>query len=181
MTKTIILLVCFIFVATATKQEYNYSVQKNIHPDHIVQINQAGIDIIKFFEGFKSSPYQDSAGHWTIGYGHKILDYEKFDQISQDQAEYLLTKDIQQAENAINRLVKVSLNQNQYSALVSFVYNIGAGNFAKSTLLKNLNDRNYNQVSKEIRRWVYVNGRVSSGLVKRRKAESELFNQSKSK
>jgi lysozyme len=145
-----------------------------------MQINQKGLDLIKFFEGFRSEAYEDIAGYPTIGYGHRVRSDESFpDPISEEDAASLLETDVQKAEAAVSRLVKIYLNSNQFSALVSFTYNMGEGALAGSTLLRELNVGNYDAVSSEILRWnkATVDGVkvVVVGLAKRRTAEHNLW------
>ena len=145
-------------------------------------MSESGRDLIKRLEGYSPFIYDDSAGIPTIGWGHKLLPGEniKFQHgINQATAEDLLTQDMQFAVNAVNYYVTVPLTQNQFNALVSFVFNIGASAFADSTLLKELNNKNYNAVDDQLKRWKYVtiNGvkKISQGLVKRRENEINLF------
>ena len=133
-----------------------------------------GINLIKSFEGLRLHAYKCPAGVWTIGYGH-TKGVKKGDMITELKAETLLIIDLQSSENTINTLVKVPLTQNQFDALVSFVFNVGSGNFQKSTLLKKLNNKDYIGTSNEFKKWVYANKKVMQGLVKRRNAERELF------
>lgn len=140
-----------------------------------MKINQAGIELIKEFEGFSDKAYKCPGDKWTIGYGH-VLKYGKCeDVITKEQAEVLLHRDVADAENAVKRLVQVRLNANQFSALVSFTFNLGAGNLGRSTLLRKLNARDYEGAADEFGRWVYANKRKLKGLVKRREAEKQLF------
>lgn len=141
-----------------------------------MKLDQAGIDLIKQFEGFRAFPYLDSAGLLTIGYGHLIKDYESFPHdISIEEAEGILAKDAQFAVDAVNGLVEVPLNQSQFNALVSFVFNVGVGAFSRSTLLKKLNSGNYQEALSQFRRWNRAGGQVVAGLVNRRKKEADLF------
>jgi len=144
-----------------------------------MRISQRGLELIKFFEGFRSEAYEDSAGHRTVGYGHKIRAGESFDSISEEEANALLEKDVATAEFAVSRLVKVYVNNNQFSALVSFTYNLGGSALAESTLLHELNAGNYAAVPGEIMRWnkATVDGVKTElpGLVKRRTAEQNLW------
>jgi lysozyme len=135
------------------------------------QINAAGEALIEQFEGCALIAYQDQGGIWTIGYGHTGPDVTEGLAITQDQAEYLLGRDLQTAEGAINRLVTVPLGDNQFSALVSLVFNIGVGAFQSSTLLRDLNTGSYGLVQFQI-----VNGVIDAGLQKRRAAEIALWN-----
>lgn len=140
-----------------------------------MNISQNAIDIIKHFEGCRLSAYKCPAGIWTIGYGHTGADVKKGMTITQEQAESLLKQDLIVHTNNVLKLVKVPLTQNQFDALVSFEYNVGYGNFAKSTLLKLLNQKKYEDAAKQFLRWKYAKGIVLAGLVKRRNAEMKLF------
>lgn len=138
------------------------------------QINQEGLNLIKEFEGLSLTSYKDPVGIWTIGYGH-IKTAKPGMVITEKQAEDLLRADLKEAEQAVNKFVQVPLNSNQFSALVSFVFNLGAGNFKSSTLLRELNKGNYIGASVQFERWVYAGGKILNGLIRRRKAESKLF------
>jgi lysozyme len=105
-----------------------------------MKISENGLAIIKESEGFKPAPYLCPAGYWTIGFGHRILSTESFISITEAEAEQLLIKDVGIAENCINNLVKVPITQNQFDALVSFVYNVGCEAFKNSTMLRLLNN-----------------------------------------
>jgi len=140
-----------------------------------MQISQAGIDSLKQFEGYSADKYQDVAGLWTIGYGHLIKPGENFETINEATAEKLLRQDIGIAERAVNELVTVDLTQGQYDALVSFVYNVGAGAFKKSTLLRKLNIGDYVGALNELPRWNKAGGKIQQGLANRRVHEQQLF------
>lgn len=144
-----------------------------------MNISQEGIDLIKSFEGLKLEAYKCQAGIWTIGYGHTKNVKDK-DIISNSQADCFLVQDLYFIEQSINQLVKVELNQNQYDALCSFVFNVGVLAFNQSTLLAKLNMGNYIGASNELERWnkITVDGikQSSTGLTNRRKAEKNLFN-----
>lgn len=135
----------------------------------------AGTNLIKEFEGCKLKAYKCPAGIWTIGYGHTGPDVKENLVITNYQAGALLVGDLQKFENAIKLLVRVPLSQNQFDALVSFVYNVGPKAFQDSTLLKKLNAGDYLGAAEEFLRWDKVNGKPLAGLTKRRKAERELF------
>jgi lysozyme len=134
-----------------------------------------GLALIKRFEGLMLEPYKDVGGKLTIGYGHLIRPGEYFTQVTEKEAEALLLKDVAVAEAVVKRNVKVRINAQQYSALVSLVYNVGQGHFEDSTLLELLNKGDYNGASKQFMRWVHVDGDRIKGLVTRRLAEKELF------
>jgi len=142
----------------------------------VTKINEAGLDLVRKSEGLRLEKYQDVAGKWTIGYGHLIKKGEAFDgPITEQRATELLEQDLQIARSAVDELVSVSLNENQYSALVDFVYNVGKNNFAASTLLKRLNSGKYATTANEFVKWVYAGGRRIDGLARRRAAERTLF------
>lgn len=139
-----------------------------------MKTGQKGIELIKEFEGCKLKAYQDSVGVWTIGYGH-TKNVRKGDVITQKQADQFLIEDLEDAEDAVNRLVKVEINQVMFDALSSFVFNLGASKFKSSTLLRLLNWGKYTGASNEFTKWVYAGGHKLSGLVRRRESEQNLF------
>ena len=145
-----------------------------------MKCNEAGLQIIKVFEGFRSSPYKCSAGVPTIGYGST----RGFDRrpvkmsmgsITEDEAYKLLKRDIGSAERSVSRLIKVDLNDNEFSSLVSFVYNLGSGNLQNSTLRSKLNRDDREGASNEFPKWRRAGGKILKGLVLRREAERNLF------
>jgi len=141
-----------------------------------MKISEQGLALLKQSEGFSATPYICPAGKSTIGYGHVIISGEEFtDSISKEQAETIIIQDVNTSEQAVSRLVKIPLNQNQFDALVVFVYNIGIEAFEKSTLLKDLNAGNIPAALLEWGRWVYGGGKILEGLVARREAEKALF------
>ena len=133
-----------------------------------------GIALIKKFEGCELEAYQCSAGVWTIGYGH-TKDVEEGDTISKDQAEEMLVEELHEYENYVNEYVNVALSQNQFDALVSWVYNLGPANLTASTMLKVLNSGEYEDVPAQMKRWNKAGGKVLEGLIRRREAEACLF------
>lgn len=136
-----------------------------------------GINIIKQYEGFSSTSYICPGGKKTIGYGHVIKDGEKFEEpISEFEATQILLEDIKIAEKAVKRHLKIStLNNSQFSALVSFTFNLGEGNFARSTLLKQVNAENKMLAALEFVKWIYVGDKKFLGLLRRRIDEAALF------
>lgn len=140
---------------------------------------QAGIDLIKRFEGRRLTAYLDAVGVRTIGYGHTSMAgpprVTAGMTITAAQAEEILRNDLKKYERAVRDAVKVPLNDNQYAALVSFCYNVGPGNLRKSSALRHLNKGRYDQVPRRLALWNKAGGRVLRGLVRRRKAEGELF------
>ena len=140
----------------------------------LMNLGYEGTKLLKFFEGCKLTAYQDSVGVWTIGYGHTKGVLEGMT-ITQEGAEQLLQTELEEYEGYIEKYVTVPLTQNQFDALVVWVYNLGPTNFRNSTLLKELNAGNYNAAGQEITRWNKAGGKVLAGLVKRREAEAQLF------
>ncbi len=141
-----------------------------------MQVSEQGIALIRRFEGFSAVPYQCPAGLWTIGYGHALAAKEKPKlRLTRAEAEELLKKDTEQAAAALRRNVALKLAQNQFDALASFIFNIGAGAFVRSTLLDVVNRGWHEEVPAQLRRWIYAGGKIQPGLVARRKAESELY------
>lgn len=130
---------------------------------------------IKDAEGLRLTAYQDGGGVWTIGYGHTGADVRANLTIPLSEAERLLTKDLKTAEGYVNTGVLVKLTQNQFDALVSFVYNVGGGAFQSSTLLKLLNAGDYEGAANQLPRWNKDNGKVVQGLINRREKERQLF------
>ena len=139
-----------------------------------MNIGQKGIELIKHFEGCELEAYKCPAGVWTIGYGH-IKGVSEGMSITQEQAEQMLLDELKEYENYINELVVVDLSQNQFDALVSWVYNLGPANLKSSTLLEVLNSGDYAGVPAQIERWNKAGGKVLEGLIRRRLAESSLF------
>ncbi len=134
----------------------------------------AGLALIQRFEGLRLEAYQDQVGVWTIGYG-STRGVRPGDKMSMEQAEARLAEDVQGAEAAVRRLVTVKLTQPQFDALVSFVFNLGAASLASSQLLRLLNHGKPGPAALEFPRWCHAGGLVSEGLMRRRKAEAELF------
>lgn len=126
-------------------------------------------------EDFIAHPYLDAVKIWTIGWGHVILQNENFTTITKEQGQELLKRDVSFAEDCINEYVTAPLTQNQFDALVSFIFNIGCTAFKDSTLLKLLNDNDYDGASKQFLRWNKARGNIITGLTNRRKREMELF------
>lgn len=139
-----------------------------------MNISNAGIDLIKRFEGLRLKAYLCPAGVWTIGYG-TTKGVKAGQRITEAQAEELLRADVEKFELAVIRTVKAPLTQNQLDALVSLAYNIGNKAFGNSTLLRLLNAGDYAGAAKQFDRWTRGGGKVLPGLVKRRAAERALF------
>lgn len=136
-------------------------------------MNKAGVDLLKHFEGCKLETYRDSIGVYTIGYGH-TEGVHSLMVWTQEQADKQLEADIERFEAGVRGLLKTPVTENQLAALVCFAFNVGLGNFKRSTLLNCINKGNYN-VGSEFLRWDKAGGRVLAGLTKRRQAEAALF------
>lgn len=132
------------------------------------------LELIKEFEGLRLEAYLCPADVWTIGYGH-TEGVSQGDRITQAGADIFLEIDMRWVVDAVLRNVTVEINNNQTAALYSFIYNVGAGAFGKSTLLRKLNKADYEGAANEFKRWNKGGGRVLNGLVRRRKAEEALF------
>lgn len=129
--------------------------------------------LIKNFEKCALRAYLDQGGVWTIGWGHTPA--TEGQTCTQTEADAWFLIDVAWAVGIVNALVRVPLTQNQFDALVSFVFNVGAGNFRSSTLRRLLNEMDYDGAANQFPLWNHVDGQVSDGLTDRRKAEQKLF------
>jgi lysozyme len=148
-----------------------------------LKYSQSARHITESFEGVKLVAYQDSRGVWTIGYGHTAGVYEGMT-CTQEQADIWLAQDIAWAESVVNRDVHVALTQNEFDALVDFVFNCGSGNFEHSTLLKDvdrflsdgvLDAQEQAKILADFEMWDKSGGKELAGLLRRRRAEGNLF------
>src|ERR1700740_260318 len=133
-----------------------------------------GLHLTEQFEGCKLLAYLDQAGVPTIGYGH-TRGVRMGMACTQEQAEAWLLEDAAAAEHAVNSLVSVPLSQDQFDALVDLAFNVGVGNFQRSTLLKVLNSGNFESAALEFEKWNRAGGLVRDGLTRRRLAKKDLF------
>jgi len=141
-----------------------------------MKFSTAGLELLKRAEGFRNRVYLDVAGVPTIGYGHRLLNPESFPRgVEEAQAAAILACDVREAEEAVQRLVKVPLTQGQFDALVDFCFNLGAGRLANSTLLKVLNGGRYEEAGEQLLRWDLAGGVENTGLKARREAEFALW------
>jgi lysozyme len=135
-----------------------------------------GLQLIKQEEGFRGRTYLDVAGFPTIGYGHRLIHPDSFpDGITDAEATDILAADVRDAEQAVARLVKVTLAQGQFDALVDFCFNLGSGRLASSTLLKLLNGGRYADAAEQLLRWDQAGGKECPPLKARREAELDLW------
>lgn len=145
----------------------------NYIQNRLMAIAKSTLDFIIKVEGFETKAYKDTKGLWTIGVGHLIKPDEQHllnTVLTEEQVHELLQKDLKWCDEAVNRYVKVPLNQNQYDALYSLCFNIGAPNFSKSEVVKNLNKGDYLKAADAILNW-----NKPAVLIKRRQKERELF------
>ena len=141
-----------------------------------MHISDKGIEFIIREEGERLTAYKCPAGVWTVGVGH-TAGVKQGDTITKEQAHELLKCDLKGFEDVLNKNIQVQLKQHEFDALMSFIFNIGAGAFKKSTLLKKLN--NNEDITGEFEKWKYGGGRVLPVLVARRKRELILFKEGK--
>lgn len=145
-----------------------------------MRCNEMGRQLIRDCEGLRLKAYKDSAGIWTVGYGHTGKDVQPGSKIDEHTAEILLAQDIAVAEKGVGRLVYVPLNENQFSALCSFVFNLGEGRLRHSNTIRLLNKKRYLEFADALLKWnkcTMPDGTKKElpGLTKRRKRERELF------
>jgi lysozyme len=154
-----------------------------------MQMSAHGTDLLTEWEGFEPTVYDDSVGIPTIGVGHALTPAEKSagaldidgtqvpyaGGITEDQVKALLACDLHRYEDALNDAIAVNLTQNQFDALVSFCFNVGIGGFQGSTLLKDVNNSNFDAVPADLRMWDKAGGVVSQGLLNRRNNEVQLW------
>ena len=139
-----------------------------------MKISEDGLELIKKFEGCETTAYQDSVGVWTIGFGH-TKGVEEGQTCSIEDAASMLADEMDEYEGYINNMVKVDLQQHEFDALVAWVYNLGPTNLGESTMLKVLNGGQFDRVPDEMNRWTRAGGEILEGLVRRRQAESLMF------
>lgn len=143
------------------------------------KISKEGLELIKQWEGLRLEAYRDTACIWTIGYGHTSKAgpplVKKGMRITKERAEEILFEDLKQFEKTVEESVMVSLTDCQFAALVSFCYNVGTTAFCKSSLLKKLNQGDYEAVPAELQKWNKVGGKPLAGLANRRAAEAGLW------
>jgi GH24 family phage-related lysozyme (muramidase) len=148
-----------------------------------MRLTKNGLALIKEFEGFRARAYRDAVGVWTIGYGHTSMagapEVLPGMEITLEEGEAILARDVEQFARGVREVVKVPLNDEQFSALVSFAYNVGLGNFRKSSVLAAVNRQEFSAVPRRLQLWTKAGGRVLPGLVRRRAAEAALFAESR--
>jgi len=141
-----------------------------------MQLSAEGLRLVKRWEGYRERTYLDVAGFPTIGYGHRLLASESFPNgIEEAQANEILARDVRGAELSVTRMVKVALTQNQFDALVDFVFNLGQGKLAASTLLKELNRGRYDAACEQLLLWDHAGAQENENLKARRRSEYVLW------
>jgi lysozyme len=147
--------------------------------ENILKVNDRGLALIRKFEGLRTRAYRDAAGIWTIGYGHTSMAgpprVGRGTRISRADAAAILARDVASFAQGVAVLLKVPLSDAQFSALVSFAYNVGLDNFRKSSVLRAVNSGDFAAVPRRLSLWVKARGKVLPGLVNRRAAEAALF------
>lgn len=155
-----------------------------------MKISDQGLQLLSEWEGVENTVYKDSAGLDTIGVGHLLtaqelssgrisiadVDVDYSNGLNDTQVKELLAQDLERFVEAVNNCVTVELKQHQFDALVAFCFNVGVGAFKNSTLLKELNQGNYDAIPGQLKRWVNAGGRPVAGLVNRRNNEINLWN-----
>jgi lysozyme len=140
-----------------------------------LRYSEAGYRLTREFEGCVLKAYADQGGVWTIGYGHTGPEVKAGLTITQGRADELLEGDLAEAAGCVRRLVPRPIQQNQFDALVDFVFNLGCSSLAGSTLLGCVNAGRFEEAALEFLRWNHVHGTVVKGLTRRREAEADLF------
>lgn len=138
-------------------------------------ISQEGIDLIKRFEGFSSEVYYCAGNFPTVAFGHKLLPGEKFTSVTREQGEQILKKDLNETIKQLNYLITTELTLNQFSALASFIFNLGYRAFNTSTLKAVVNAGEHLDVPAELIKWRLAAGQPLKGLLLRRLAEASLY------
>ena len=154
--------------ATSGGKAISVGVQK------LADLSDSTLQLIKGFEGFSPNAYRDARGY-SIGYGHYMGRVATMQEIDEPSAYELLRNDVQTASDAVKSTIKVPLSQNQFDALTSFAYNVGAGAFENSTLARKVNAGDVTGAANEFARWTKSNGTVLPALVERRATEAQLF------
>ena len=133
-------------------------------------------DFIKAWEGLRLDCYIDAAGKPTVGWGHLLEPHEPHPQnLTLEQACQYFDRDLEEHAQAVDDMVEVDIAQHEFDALVSFAFNLGPDALRRSTLLRKVNERRFDDAAHEFERWVYAGQKKLVGLVKRRKAECAVF------
>jgi len=139
-----------------------------------MKTSPVGIELIKRFEGLRLKAYKCPAGMWTIGYG-RTFNVSEGMEIPKEQAEAFLKEDLKVYEDSVNDGIEIKITQNQFDAMVSFCFNLGIKAFNDSYIKKYTNEKRFPEVREQFMRFVYAGGKKLDGLIKRRKAEADLY------
>ena len=142
-----------------------------------MEYSKAGLELTESFESCRLTAYQDIRGIWTVGWGHTGPEVVAGLTWTQDQADSQLEADVQRAVSMVNSCVTVALTQGQFDALVDFAFNLGCNAEKGSTLLKLVNQGDFEGAANEFAKWDHAAGKVVAGLLRRRQAEEQEFNQ----
>ena len=144
-----------------------------------MKLNENGLALLRAFEGFRAQSYRDVAGVWTIGYGHTGRagppEVTPQSRMTEPEARALMKRQAETFAKAVRSMLTRELTDDQFSALVSFAFNVGTGAFARSSVLKAVNEGRLDAVPGRLKLWVKARGRVLPGLVRRRAAEAAMF------
>ena len=144
-----------------------------------MRMTEEGLALIRRSEGFRANAYRDATGIWTIGYGHTSMaglpEVREGLVITRAEAQKILARDVEMFAAGVAKALRVSVTDTEFSALVSFAYNVGLAGFERSSVLKAVNDGDREAVPRRLQLWVKAGGQVLPGLVKRRAAEAALF------
>jgi lysozyme len=145
-----------------------------------VSVPKQAFALIRRFEGLRLRPYHDCAGFPTVGYGHLLsrergAELTRWPAINEERAEALLADDAHRAARSVARLIAVPLTESRFGALVDFALNLGGGQLQASTLRRVINRGEFDQAPEQFMRWIYAGGAKLPGLVRRRRAEADLW------
>jgi len=139
-----------------------------------MKISKEGVALIKKFEGCKLESYYDAVDVLTIAYG-RTKAVKAGDTCTQEEADQMLAEDLEEFEGYVDKLVTVDLEQNQFDALTAWTYNLGPTNLNSSSMLTKINEKDWDEVPNQMKRWNKAGGKILEGLVRRREAEAKLF------
>ena len=149
-----------------------FATQSNIK---MTSIQKKAFDVITKYEGWKPSTYVCPAGRKTIGWGFTSPEFIRKGSMTRNEADKILVSYIDSLSSYLDGQVQVKLTENQKAALISFIYNVGRGNFESSTLLKKINKKDFSGAAQEFSKWTKSKGKTLSGLVSRRADERAWF------
>ena len=174
---------CRVLVRLAQPEPVNgvpdggFSIRSEGADEHTVRhVTDVGLQFVRSFEGFRPEVYICAAGWPTIGYGHVVLGGEDFsDGVAEEQALALLARDVVVAERSVLRNIRVPLSDEQFDSLASFCFNLGGGALQRSALRARVNRKEHDAVPPEFLKWCRAAGVILKGLLRRRRAEADLY------